>query len=75
METTIEQIEDKLYEVLNALDDFMDIYKNNLNGKAYELFYITFDSVNDVLNCLNSMKCKLQPQTEIDILHLYSSLS
>ena len=43
METTIEQIEDKLYEVLNALDDFMDTYKNNLNGKAYELFYITFD--------------------------------
>ena len=61
METTIEQIEDKLYEVLNALDDFMDTYKNNLNGKAYELFYITFDSVNDVLNCLNSMKCELEP--------------
>ena len=59
MKKTIEQIEDKLYEVLNALDDFMDIYKNNLNGKAYELFYITFDSVNDVLNCLNSMKCEL----------------
>ena len=59
METTIEKIEDKLYEVLNDLDDFMDTYKNNLNGKAYELFYITFDSVNDVLNCLNSMKCEL----------------
>ena len=53
------QIEDKLYEVLNALDDFMDTYKDSLNGEAYELFYITFDSVNDVLNCLNSMKCKL----------------
>ena len=59
MEKTIEQIEDKLYEVLNVLDDFMDTYKNNLNGEAYELFYITFDSVNDVLNCLNSMKCRL----------------
>ena len=59
METTIEKIEDKLYEVLNDLDDFMDTYKNNLNSKAYELFYITFDSVNDVLNCLNSMKCEL----------------
>ena len=64
METTIEKIEDKLYEVLNDLDDFMDTYKNNLNSKAYELFYITFDSVNDVLNCLNSMKCELSPQTE-----------
>ena len=59
METTIEKIEDKLYEVLNDLDDFMDTYKNNLNSKAYELFYITFASVNDVLNCLNSMKCEL----------------
>ena len=59
MEKTIEQIEDKLYEILNVLDDFMDTYKNNLNGEAYELFYITFDSVNDVLNCLNSMKCRL----------------
>lgn len=56
MERTIEQIENKLYEVLNILDDFMDTYKGNLSGKAYELFYITFDSVNDVLNCLNSMK-------------------
>ena len=64
METTIEKIEDKLYEVLNALDDFIDTYKDSLNGEAYELFYITFDSVNDVLNCLNSMKCKLYPQTE-----------
>ena len=59
MEMTIEKIEDKLYEVLNALDDFIDTYKDSLNGEAYELFYITFDSVNDVLNCLNSMKCKL----------------
>ena len=56
MERTIEQIENKLYEVLNILDDFMNTYKDNLSGKAYELFYITFDSVNDVLNCLNSMK-------------------
>ena len=59
MEKTIGQIENKLYEVLNALDDFMDTYKNNLHGEAYELFYITFDSVNDVLNYLNSMKCRL----------------
>ena len=59
MEWTIEQIEDKLYEVLNILDDFMDTYKNNLNGEAYELFYITFNGVNDILNCLNSIKCKL----------------
>lgn len=59
MQKTIEQIEDKLYEVLNILDDFMDTYKDNLSGEAYELFYITFDSVNDVLNCLNSMKGRL----------------
>lgn len=59
MQKTIEQIEDKLYEVLNILDDFMDTYKDNLRGEAYELFYITFDSVNDVLNCLNSMKGRL----------------
>ena len=56
MQKTIEQIEDKLYEVLNILDDFMGTYKDNVSGKAYELFYITFDSVNEVLNCLNSMK-------------------
>lgn len=60
MEKTIEQIEDKLYEVLDALDDFMDKYKDSLNGKAYELFYITFDSVDDVLNYLNSMKSELE---------------
>lgn len=59
MKLTIEQIEDKLYEILNILDDFMDTYKNNLNGEAYELFYITYNGVNDILNCLNSMKCKL----------------
>lgn len=59
MELTIEQIENKLYEILNVLDDFMDTYKNNLNGEAYELFYITFNGVNDILNCLNSIKCKL----------------
>ena len=59
MERTIGQIEDKLYEVLNVLDDFMDTYKNNLSGEAYELFYITFNGVNDILNCLNSIKCKL----------------
>ena len=59
MEWTIEQIEDKLYEILNVLDDFMDTYKNNLSGEAYELFYITFNGVNDILNCLNSIKCKL----------------
>ena len=59
MKVTIEQIEDKLYEVLNILDDFMDTYKNNLNGEAYELFYITYNGVNDVLNCVNSIKIKL----------------
>ena len=59
MKVTIEQIEDKLYEVLNILDDFMDTYKNNLNGEAYELFYITYNGVNDILNCLNSIKSKL----------------
>ncbi|MCI6883256.1 MAG: hypothetical protein MR841_09460 [Lactobacillus johnsonii] len=59
MELTIEQIENKLYEILNVLDDFMDTYKNNLNGEAYELFYITFNGVNDILNYLNSIKCKL----------------
>lgn len=59
MEWRIEQIEDKLYEVLNALDDFMDTYKDSLNGEAYELFYITYNGVDDILNCLNSMKCKL----------------
>lgn len=59
MKLTIEQIEDKLYEILNILDDFMDTYKNNLNGEAYELFYITYNGVDDILNCLNSMKCKL----------------
>ena len=60
MEKTIEQIEDKLYEVIDALDDFIDKYKDSLNGKAYELFYITFDSVDDVLNYLNSMKSELE---------------
>lgn len=59
MERTIEQIENKLYEVLNILDNFMDTYKNNLNGEAYELFYITYNGVDDILNCLNSIKSKL----------------
>lgn len=60
MKNKIEQIEDKLYDVLNALDDFMKKYKDSLNGKAYELFFITFDSVDNVLDYLNSMKSELE---------------
>jgi hypothetical protein len=60
MKKTIEQIEDKLYEVMNALDDFIHKYRDSLNGRAYELFFITFDSVDDVLNYLNEMKSELE---------------
>jgi hypothetical protein len=65
MKKTIGQIEDKLYEVLNALDDFMDKYNDSLNGKAYELFNLTFNGVDDVLHYLNLMKSELEEgQTE-----------
>ena len=60
MKKTIEQIEDKLYEVLHALDDFIDKYRDRLNGRVYELFGVTFDSVDDVLNYLNEMKSELE---------------
>lgn len=60
MKKTIEQIEDKLYEIFDALDDFMDKNRDSLNGRAYELFFITFDSVDDVLNYLNEMKSELE---------------
>ena len=60
MKNKIEQIEDKLYDVLNALDDFYDNYNDSLNGEAYELFNITFDSADAVLHYLNLMKSELE---------------
>lgn len=62
MKNKLEQIEDKLYDVLNALDNFKDDYNDNLNGKAYELFNLTFDSVDNVLDYLNSMKYELEKE-------------
>lgn len=62
MKNQIEQIEDKLYDVLNTLDDFNYHYNDNLNGKAYELFNRTFDSVYNVLDYLNSMKYELEKE-------------
>ena len=60
MEKTINQIEDKLYEILSNLDDFMDKYHGNIKGRAYELFFKTFSTVDDVLDNLNSMRNELE---------------
>ena len=64
MEKTINQIEDKLYEILNSLDDFMEKYHDNIKGRAYELFFKTFSMVDDILSYLNSMKSELKDEKE-----------
>lgn len=62
MKDKIEQIEDKLYDVLNALDDFNYDYNDNLNGKAYERFNLLFDNVYNCIEDLNSMKYELEKE-------------
>ena len=66
MKDKIEELEHKLYDLLDDLSDFGVIYDDDLNGKAYEMYYEIFGGLDDAIDYLNKMKYELEKEGVIE---------
>lgn len=66
MKNKIIELEHKLYDILDDLNDFGIIHNDNLNGKAYEMYCHTFCGVDDAIDYLNKMRYELEKEGVIE---------
>ena len=66
MKNKIKELERKLYDILDDLNDFGVIYDDDLYGKAYEAYDNILCCADDVICYLNLMRYELEKEGVIE---------